>query len=242
MKKLLQFLVCSFLVANNICVAKISSFEGIAVDKKTGKFIYKEVHKITYDLENKVKNVDTSYLNAEDKVIANLKSDFTKSTSAPDHVFEDMRFKDKYELISKGNVWSLGKVFLKNEKLVKQSTTLVKEKEQGFIYVAGPGLFFYLQSLGDGLKAKFTSPLKIKFIIPGKLDYYNFTMNLESAKQDKYKFKLVPRHLLFKVFGPDMKFLFNNKNRRLISYEGLSNVKSPNGKLGVVKIEYKYNN
>jgi hypothetical protein len=82
--------------------------------------------------------------------------------------------------------------------------------------------------------------LTLKFMIPGPLDVYEFKLKVFKVMDDKVEFEVMINNWFLKLFAPKLKMIYELKSRRLLSYEGLSNLKGADGKLMKVEIKYDY--
>ncbi len=200
------------------------------------KIAYVEKHKVEYADDGKLLHAETLYESPDGKPIAELKSDFTKSLTVPDHRVEDFRT---------GGVEGLrrerGKITLYDKaKGEPERTRVLDEKDaEDRILVGCQGLnYFVLGHLDDGRPI---TSLPLRFLIPGKLDYYDFDMKeIDQPDKNIAEFEISIRNWFLSLFAPKLHAKYDRKTKRLVWYKGLSNIKNEEGKNQVVTIDYRY--
>lgn len=213
---------------------RIEEFSGIA--KINEKVAYTEKHRVEYFDDGKIQNAETRYESPEGKLIALLKSDFSQSVTVPDHVVEDFR---------SGNVQGLrrenGKIVLFDKEKNKSERTrvLVDKDAEKRILVGCQGLNYYLLSRLDGTDTIQSLPLR--FLIPGELDYFDFDMKeIPQSNKNLAEFEISVKSWFLRIFAPKLLVKYDRKTKRLIWYQGLSNIKNDKGENQSVTIEYLY--
>lgn len=223
-RKLIFFLLLSSLAIGT------EKREGIATDLKKGSFLYKEIHLIEKDSAGFNKKITTTYKDENDKVFANMTSDFSKHRMIPDTLFEDFRFNVKYEQT----------LFLKDLSLqISQTVNEIKKKTKNVkVYentIAGQGFDNFLKENFDRLKN-----IKIKFVVLDQLDFFNFiASNLTHKTADESQFKLEIDSFWVGFLINPITVTYNNDSKKLIKYQGLSNILNKNEKSQEVLISYK---
>lgn len=215
-------------------VARVELVTGTASSK--GKVVYIEKHRVEYADDGKLLSAETSYESPDGKPLAILKSDFTSSLTVPDHNVQDFRSGHVEGLRREnGNIVLYDKEKDKSEK----SRQLTASDAGNRILVGCQGLNYYL--LGNLNNGKPIQSLPLRFLIPGKLDYYDFDMK-EITQPDKSvaEFEISVKSWFLKLFAPKLHAKYDRKTKRLIWYQGLSNIKNDKGDLQSVEIEYKY--
>ena len=104
--------------------------------------------------------------------------------------------------------------------------------------VGGQGLHYYLVSNFEDVLKKET--LKLKFAIPGRLDVYDFYLKVRSKSPEKVVFEVEIDNWFLKLFAPKLKMVYDPIKKRLISYSGLSNIRTPGKEMMNVDIDYSY--
>lgn len=203
---------------------------------KGGKKVYLEKHTVELK-DNKVVSSVTEYTDLSGKVLGILKNDYTKSLNAPEHEMNDPIHKNSHG------------VRYQDEKLVmfnkdadsKEETEVLEKKEtKGKLVVGGQGLHYYLTGNIEEVIKK--GKLDLKFLIPGRLDAYNFYLKVVKKDEETVHFDIEIDNWFLKLFAPKLKLVYARKNPRLIRYSGLSNITDSKKEMMNVEIEYKYTN
>jgi hypothetical protein len=212
--------------------SKTQEYTGEA--KFKGKVVYLEQHKIEIQ-DNKAVRSETIYRRPDGLIIGKLLNDYTKSVNVPEYLMEDMVTKNKHGIRRQDK-----KVFMFNQENGKREETkeISEDVSEGELLVAGQGLHYYLVLKMDEVIQK--GNLNLKFMIPGQLDVYEFKLKVIKVLDDKAEFEIMINNWFLKLFAPKLKMTYELKSRRLLSYEGLSNLKSPDDKLMKVEIKYNY--
>lgn len=210
-------------------------YKGVAYNKKN-EIIYIENHQVTFSDDTNVKEAVTTYLNTKGKKIAEISSDFKKSLSAPVYTFKDFRHKSGHGIAYVDNKLQLIK-YKKNGR--KKTKFITKKFSPDSLIVGGQGMHYYLRQNFNSLKNKKNVP--VKFLTPGNLDYYNFKLNYTGINKEGYiTLEIKISNLILRIFAPSLYLQYDPKTKRLIQYEGLSNLADDNDDIQSVKIKYKY--
>lgn len=209
-------------------------FKGIA--KIKNEISYVEKHKLQMNKDGEVLIADTTYESSDGKLLAKMSSDFSSSLTAPAHFIENLIDGNRHGIRYENSEL----VLFNQDKDKKEETKKVSQKNKDIKFVGCQGLnYFILQNLDDVIAKK---KIKVRFLIPGLLDYYDF--ELEYKKQDdsgNVDFELHADSFFIRLFAPTFYLTYNKNTKRLISFDGLSNIKDPkSNKLQVVKINYEY--
>lgn len=222
-RKLIFFLLLSFLA---IATEKR---EGIASDLKRGTFLYKELHLIEKDSTGFNKKITTTYKDENDKVFAKMTSDFSKHRMIPDTTFEDLRFNSKYEQTINLKDLSLEIIHTENDTQKKNKKIKVYENT-----IAGQGFDNFIKEEFNNLKKK-----KIKFVVLDQLDFFNFMASSLSHKiLTESQFKLEIDSFWVGLLINPITVTYSNDSKKLIKYQGLSNILDKNKKSQEVLISY----
>ncbi len=231
----MKIIVFIFLLTSSVHASTIEKYTGTATNK-SGQVVYKENHTVTFDDQKNVQKASTRYISEGGKLLGTLETDFSKSLSAPTHIFTDarnglthgIRYKDKQIIM-----------FLKKkdepEKTKTVSPSIAGKNE---IIIGGQGFHYYLVKNFDQVVSKKTQ--KIKMLIPGKLDYYTFILEYKSQDNDQTNFKVKIKSVFLRMFAPSLKLRYDQKTKHLVRYAGLSNIQEDNGGIQNVVIKYTY--
>ena len=209
-------------------------FKGEA--RENGKLVYIENHDVTFDDLGKVIEAKTVYVDPSGKVLGVLRSDFAKSLNMPDHIFVDERTKNKY-----GIRRSDEKLLMFSQEYGKEEVTseLESQKDKNRIQVGCQGFNYFLKGKIDEFKKIKAQP--VLFVIPGDFSTYKFVLEFIRENADQtVDFKVKIENLFLRLFAPQLEFRYDKKINRIVWYKGISNIKSDQGKIMNVTIDYKY--
>ncbi len=82
--------------------------------------------------------------------------------------------------------------------------------------------------------------LNFKYVIPGRIEMYDFVIEMIQHNQQVAEFEVKMRGGPMRYFGPRLKLIYSVQKKRVLVYEGPSNLRDKDGKMISVKIEYKY--
>ena len=206
-------------------------FEAVAWNK--GEVAYLERHTLSYEGITLIQS-SIQFLDPEGKSIGSMTSNFTQSLSAPEYVLRDERHQklqglrwidDKLDIFTQSR---------KNAKVIHH----VFQKDPTEVQIAGPGLIYYIGSHLDHLIK--VHILNFKYVIPGRIDMYDFFIETIQHNQWVAEFEVKMRARPMRYFGPRLKIIYSVQKKRVLFYEGPSNLRDKDGKMMIVKIEYKY--
>ncbi len=203
---------------------------------REGKLQYKEKHTAEYDKSGKILKAKTEYFDASDKLVAILDSDFSKSITAPDHSFEDFRFKHKHGI---KNLNQSIEMFSQDLPEKMQTKVIAIDKSKDQLVVGCQGLAYYFKDYLDYVKKRKNIP--IQFLIPGKLDSYEFELKyLNEEANGIVNLEIEIKNWFLKFFAPKLSIKYDKINHRFIKYQGLSNLYDEQKQQLVVDIIYEY--
>lgn len=238
LKWTLLFIITTFITAAQTTK---STYTGDARDS-SGTLVYREKHDALFSKEGAVLEVTTDYLLPDGEKIGTLYSDFKKQLATPEHIFKDLRDGSSYGLEIKDEKYILWRQEKGKDKKNPQPREEKEINRSDFskdtLIVTSQGLHYYIVANLDRLKEKKESA--IKYLIPGKLDYYSFTLKLTKETDDALYFTVGIDSFVLRMFMSDIDLKYNKKDRHLISYSGLSNLSDADGKPMSVNLEYTY--
>lgn len=210
------------------------TFRGTA-RTRDGVVAYVERHEIIFDKAKRIRACTTVYERESGEVMATLHSDFSRSLATPDHVAENRLTGDRYGLRREGE--SL--IMFKQDKDKSEKTRgLAGDFSGESLAVAGQGINYYVQANVDKIRAEKTTALTL--LIPGRLNYFTFKMEAVSELNDILYLEFTASNFFIRLFVPKLKVQFDVKHRRLLRYEGVSNIADIDGKIREVIIDYEY--
>ncbi len=222
MKNLTLKTILSFLILFPL-YAGPAVFKGKAIEAKSGQPIYLEDHKVEYN-GPLVKKVITIYLSPDGKEIARLTSIFADNSQLPNTEFIDKRTGYKEITTLKGDEYHIKTISPKGKE--KEGSLSVKNN-----LVCGQGYHNYIISNMDSFKLNETRELR--FIIPSMRDYFTFDLTylgpLNKEKPDEVSFRLDITNWIIKMFADKIQVTYSKKDKVLLRYEGLTNLKNDKG-------------
>lgn len=223
------FLILVFLSVKAYSETQV--FEAIA--KNEGQLAYVERHTVVFDGSTIIKSL-TEYLDPEGKLIGSMRSDYTHSLAAPEFVLQDQRHHSL-----QGLKWMKNKPEVFNQETghgrVARKFLTTNEKE---VQISGPGLIYFVAANLDKLISK--KKLEFQYIIPGRLEAFDFYIKNTAHNKEVAEFEVGMKSWLMRLFGPRLKLIYDIQKKRLIFFEGLSNLRDSEGKMMSVDIQYKY--
>ncbi|MFN7262751.1 MAG: hypothetical protein ACK5UJ_02995 [Pseudobdellovibrionaceae bacterium] len=228
-------LIGALLCFSQVSVAELTnSFQSVA--KKEGQVVYLENHKSEYGPNGQILRARTEYTRGSGEVIAVIDSEFKDSLSAPAHFFEDKRTGHRH-----GIKYENGQLVLFSQDKGKSEETksLKIEKDSPALTVGCQGLFYYLQQNYAELVKRKKIPLK--FMIPGKLESYDFEMELVREAEGIAYIEVHIKNWFLRLFAPKLDVRYDINKKRMVYYKGLSNIQTDKGETQAVEIEYSYN-
>lgn len=210
-------------------------FQGKAYDIKTGRLLYLENHKTQQDSSGLNKLIETEYVSPEGQLFAKIRSDFSKDQFIPDVIFEDFSKQIKevqvYD-IQKKEI-TIVKTYLKTSK-TKQHSFPLKTNMLG-----GQGFNNFLLARFDELMNG--KSVHVNFIVLSSQDFFQFDIKRKhEAKNGKIDFGLSVSSYILKIFVKEINVTYDVESKRLLFFQGLSNLSDEKGNPMKVKIEYEY--
>jgi hypothetical protein len=198
------------------------------------RIAYREHHRVETDDAGKLVRAKTLYSTEQGKPIAELDSDFRESLAVPSHTIQDFRTGNVEGLRREGTKVLMFDRPSGQPERTRALTDLDIEKR---LLVGCQGLNYYLLDQLDNLSSKVEVPLR--FLIPGKLDYYDFKMQkTDETQAGLVEFEITLENWLLKLFAPNLLVKYDKKAKRIAWYRGLSNLKAEDGNHQVVTITY----
>lgn len=201
-----------------------------------GKKVYEEIHKAEFDGKKILTSV-TEYKSPSGSLLGVLKNDYSKSLNAPEHTMEDPIHKNVHGLRYDGK----NLVLFNQDAGKKEETKRLDQSDfKGKLVVGGQGLHYYLVTNLEEVIKK--GELDLLFLIPGRLDAYNFFLKVVKKSEENVQFEIEIDNWFLRMFAPKLKLTYDRKKPRLLKYSGLSNIKDKKQDLMNVDIEYFYSN
>lgn len=183
----------------------------------------------------KILSSDTRYESIDGKLIAEMKSDFKDSLTTPNHWVHDFRSGSELGLRREGAKL----VLFHHEANKPEETRVLTDKDAGDrIMIAGQGLSAYLHENLDKIAKDQVIPLRL--LIPGKLDYYDFDLTQTNIKEGVVEFEISAKNWFFRLLAPKIKARYDIKTRRILWYDGISNISNDKGDSQNVTMDFTY--
>jgi len=197
----------------------------------TGELVYREKHQEVYEAGD-LKSAETLYLSPTGEKMAQLTSKYSQGLGLPEYRFED--FRSGYE----------DGVEIRNGKVVafKKASAAEARQEQAFAMkeglVSGQGFNVLVRSSLDDVLRE--GPMHVQLILPSRLDSFHFRARVLESSNDKTKVRFEIDNWILRLFASHLDLEYETKSKRLLKYEGISNLEDANGKHPQVIITYRY--
>ena len=207
---------------------RIERYQGIARDEKN-RVVYREEHEVEYR-NDRVRQARSRYFSPEGKLLAELDSEFPGGVSLPKYRFRNLaaNYEEGVECCAGGRL----EVFHRGSR-----RTLEFQPN----WVSGQGFHYltreHLTSIRAGEKQEFV------FLIPSKLAVYDFRIRSggsDPANPRQERVLLEIDQWFFRLFAPKIVATYDLETRRLMRYEGPSNIEDAQGNIPTVRIDYDY--
>ena len=126
-------------------------------------------------------------------------------------------------------------LFFKFRKSKKESLKTKSIDVPSNLVVDG-GFNYYIKTNWSELVAGTTKVFN--FAVPSQLDYYAFRLQKDAQLGDEIVFKMAPDSYLLRKLVDPIKVTYKISTKRMVKYEGLSNINDKKGKSYVVRIMY----
>ncbi|HCB12845.1 MAG TPA: hypothetical protein DEP36_04655 [Gammaproteobacteria bacterium] len=208
-------------------------FQGVARDER-GEIAYVEEHRMIYEDGRPHRN-ETHYLDASGQEIAVLISRFTTHPYVPNYSFQDHRLGRQDGTFVDG-AWV--KIYSRSDQEAPVQQDMLR-LEEGM--VTSQGLHIYLRDhlaeLAEGHAVK-----QARFLVP--LEGRDFMFHIrrldELREPDTVALNIEGDSGFLQLFAPKLEVHYDLETRRLLSYQGASNLLDANHKAQNVTIAYRY--
>jgi hypothetical protein len=212
-------------------VQSVGAIEMIGKATFKDQLLYTEKHSAIVDKEGFYKNLVTNYLDSNGQVFAKIQSNFDKNKIVPDYEFQDYRQKlrEKVTLEPSGQ-----KINIEFEKAGKIENNTLEIKKNS---VLSQGFHNFILSQFKNLADK---KLEVYFVVTNRSDQYKFVVQNEKIEAGKMFISIKPANFFLNAIVPTIKLVYEIESRRLLTFEGLTNIDDSNGKTLRAKIDYTY--
>lgn len=233
MKKLLYGLGLSFLLLWSFSQEAMALEEKthLAVaykDKEKTQPLYTEKHKAYYKNSYLVKSTN-DYFDMSGKKIAELNSDYSKNFHMPTYVFKDLRTGAEEGLRLSNNQY-----YIYRKKPGKQEEQTLLENPKDLF--SCQGWHYYLLS---NLAKVEREIIKLKLILPSRLDFYGFRARLIKADGNLLHLRIELDSWLLRIFADHLSITYDKESKKLVYYSGISNILDEKGETQDVHIFYE---
>lgn len=229
----LMVLVLTSILPVSGLYSETNNYYGDAFEQKKGQKVYSDHHS-EFVQNGKHISSNIEYKDPGGKVIGKKTISFVKNTTLPDFKLEDFRdgylegaeFKDgKYKLFFRKN---------SNEPLQEKILDVSGKS------VSDGGFDQYVKENWDSLVSG--KKLKFRFFAPSQLDSFKFAAekvkNLDYEGRPSMVVKMEMDNLFLNIIIPPILITYDLETKRIVYYEGISNVNNSEGKSYFVKLKY----
>jgi hypothetical protein len=196
---------------------------------QSGALCYTEKHTISSSGGKTIGSL-TEYKGPDGVVIATMRSDYSRSVAMPTYVFEDLRRNYREGLRLQGGEYV---IFHQNQSAPEKTAKLAAESG----IFSCQGWHYYLVNNLDLLER---NNIILNLILPSELRPFPFVVTRLGSDDSRVSAELRLKHWLFRYFAPKLRLVYDKKNRRLLEYQGVSNILNTNGDSQEVRIHYTY--
>jgi hypothetical protein len=209
----------------------VELFVGRAVDA-SGSVAYIEQHRVVYR-HGAVAESRTLYLDDRDRTIGELVSDYSQGVRFGSYEFVDKRadYRDGARVLDDAIV-----VFRDEaaDDADVEKAVLSRSSDQ----IVGQGFHQFIRAnlaaIVDG------EVFHVQMVLPSRLDQYDFRIRRVKEEGNKVTVRLEIDNWLLRIFAPDVEAVYDVETRRLLRYEGVSNLANASGDPQKVTITYSY--
>lgn len=222
---------CSVLLTGALGAAEnIVRFRGNAYDLRTGAFVYSENHSAFYRGADHIYS-RVSYRDNKGHEFASKLITFSPSKTQPAYELNDVR--DGYQ---EGIKREGGRVIYyarrKKDQPVKSKALNTPQPA-----VFDAGFDYFVRENYDAICAGSTR--SFFFAVPVELDYFRFRLRRKSLSDTCHVYLELDNFVLRQLVKP-IKLWYDTTTRRLMKYEGISNINGPDGKSLYVRVVFSY--
>lgn len=213
---------------------KSESYSSVA-QSKDGTSVYQERHEVVF-VDQRVQTAKSQYLDPSGRLIGVMSSNFSNRITIPDYEYYDLRTGLSHGIKLTGDkitLWRKGK-----DGKIENSEFFESKFQRETLLVGCQGLHYYLIENLKFVKERETIP--VVYFIPGKLDYYKFTLKMDREDEEYIYFKLSIDNFFLRLFTSSLDLKYRKSDRRLVQFSGLSNITNDRDQMQNVVIDYKY--
>jgi hypothetical protein len=205
------------------------TYQGIATDLNSHTFYYVEEHKETIERQM-LKQTVIQYKDSEGVLIARKVVDYSTYKLTP--AFEQNDYRDGYlESVACTSSQLMFKFRRNKSEALKTKTIDIPEN-----LVVDGGFNYFIK--GNWEKLINGETKVFNFAVPSQLDYFAFRLYKDSQHDEEIVFKMEPDNFVWRRLVDPIRVTYNLSTKRIVKYEGLSNINDEKGKSYLVKIMY----
>lgn len=195
------------------------------------QLVYSEKHRAEVSVDGLYQTLTTDYLDEKERRFASLRSDFSRNKFIPDYEFENSRTQIR-ERVQKSDD---GKKLI--IEIVDKGKVEKKEMEVVDNAVLSQGFHNFIMARFDDLK---DHPLEVNFIVPRKNDFYRFMIQKEKMSDEAMELSIRPKNFFLKALVPRISITYHTKSKRLLAFNGTTNIEDATGEALKASIGYTY--
>jgi hypothetical protein len=218
-------LLCDSVSADN--VNTVEQYWGVAKDPE-GKVVYREKHTTRY-INGRILTSVTNYIDPDGWEVAMMESNYERSVPMPTYVFKDYR--RDYE---EGVRFRDGKYYIFNRDPERGE----KEKPLGDtknVYSCQGWHYYVVNHLEELEKDQ---AFTLKLIFPNKLRSYPFRIEKVGSSEETMDVRVRFANRIISWLVPHLDLVYNKKKKKLIEFQGVSNIFDADDELQNVRITY----
>jgi hypothetical protein len=209
------------------------TYEGIAKDNKSLKFIYKEIHEELFEDGRHIRTI-TSFVCDENNEFAKRELDFRNSFQKPTYRLTDARSGLIEEVTYRGdNQFDIR--YRKNAKSkLKEKSIIVPEPA-----IVDGGFNYFIKNNWDRILSD--QQLNFNFLSVAFQDYFSFRiyrMKEKETDQNEIVLKMESQSALLRVLMNPIYISYDSDTRRILKYEGVSNIRDIKGSSYKALLQY----
>jgi hypothetical protein len=210
---------------------RVETFKGRAVDA-SGSLAYIEQHRVVYR-SGAVSESRTLYLDDQNRPIGELVSDYSQGVRFGSYEFVDRRadYRDGARVLDDTIV-----VFRDEaaDDADVEKTVLPRNEDQ----IVGQGFHQFIRANLDAIADG--EVFHVRMVLPSRLDQYQFRIRRVKVEGSAVTVRLEIDNWLLRLFAPNVDAVYDLETRRLVRYEGVSNLANASGDPLRVTITYSY--
>lgn len=235
--KLITYLLSfTLLSVSYINASELSThYLGQAYDLESNELVYTEEYK-EFSQDGRPYKATVTYFSPRGETIAEKSITFNQSLATPNFIMVDHRSGYTEKVEQAGQKF---KVSLQTDKNAPRTNTTLSPALPA---VVDAGFHYFILTHWETLLTG--KQLTFNFVVPSSQDYFKFEIQKKDDSENllphQVQFKTEVSSFLLKVLVDPIVTTYDRRSRRLLEYQGLSNVNDANGKSHDVRIQMMY--